>query len=573
MSDIWREWIGQTVDERFPLQQYLAHTEHSAVFLTEVTDTDTRKGTIKFISADAQDIDHQLQLWSQVAQLDHPGLLKVFHAGRCRITDMDLLYVVTEHADENLAQILPQRALTPDETQQMLEPIVAALLYLHNKGMAHAHVKPSNVLAVGDFLKLSSDTIVPVGETVRPQRERDVYDPPESGVGSVTTQGDIWSLGQLVVETLTQQTAALPFNDKADPIVPEFLPQPFEDIALHALRRDPSRRWTSADIAHRLSPKPVFVSPPQPQGLPIAVAAAAGATAAAGAQQTTASASVPPPPVVPPPSVPLSHEPAVPLDKMQIPVRGGRSYSVPPATPRARRELTEERDFVLPGYVVPLLLAGTLLLIVVLAVPRLFKHQTKEGPNAPAPAASLAANTKSNDPAGTSSNAVGKNSAPVLRSEKPTAPVTRRTADVSSSPSAVPPDVPPAKTSDSAAAKVPATDTLAALSARTSSGSVSEKGEVLNQVLPTASQTALSTIHGTVRVTVRAKVDPVGRVSDAELFAPGPSKYFAERALVAARQWEFSSPEANGHSMPSEWLIRFEFSQSGPKAFPTQTAP
>jgi TonB family protein len=95
----------------------------------------------------------------------------------------------------------------------------------------------------------------------------------------------------------------------------------------------------------------------------------------------------------------------------------------------------------------------------------------------------------------------------------------------------------------------------------------------LNQVLPTASQSALSTIHGTVRVTVRAKVDPVGRVSDAELFAAGPSKYFAERALVAARQWEFSSPETNGHSMPSEWLIRFEFSQSGPKAYPTQTAP
>jgi hypothetical protein len=28
-----------------------------------------------------------------------------------------------------------------------------------------------------------------------------------------------------------------------------------------------------------------------------------------------------------------------------------------------------------------------------------------------------------------------------------------------------------------------------------------------------------------------------------------------------------------GHSVPSEWLIRFHFTPAGPKAIPTQTAP
>jgi len=91
--------------------------------------------------------------------------------------------------------------------------------------------------------------------------------------------------------------------------------------------------------------------------------------------------------------------------------------------------------------------------------------------------------------------------------------------------------------------------------------------------LPEASPGALATIHGVVRVSVRVKVDPTGNVSEATLDSPGPSAYFADLALKAARRWQFNSPEAGGHSVPSEWLIRFRFTPSGPKAVPTQTAP
>jgi TonB family protein len=563
MSEIWKQWIGHIVDSRFPLQQYLAHTEHSAVFLTEFTDTETHKAAIKFISVDTQEADHQLQIWSQTAQLHHPGLVTVFHAGRCSITEMDLLYIVTELAEENLAQILPQRALTPEETKQMLEPIVDALVYLHDKGLAHNHIKPSNILAAGDSLKLSVDTVAPIGESREPHRERDVYDAPETGGDSSAAYGDIWSLGETVVETLTQQTAALPFNDQADPIVPDYIPQPFQDIARHALRRDPSQRWTSAEIAARLNP----AAAPKAQPEPIAVAVAAGAS------PNLPSGSMPPPSIpppsdtsaVPPLGVPLSREPAVPLNKLQPPVvRGSKSYAVPPATPRDKRAQPPDHEFALPSYVVPLLLVGALVLIAILAVPRLFRHQPKVGPDTPALVTTVAPDKNSGK---TSTNQAAKTPAPLVRTEKPSVSTARPAPDTNSAAQ------PSASTVSPAPASVPPSNSSAATSARTA-GSSPEKGEVLNQVLPTASQSALSTIHGTVRVTVRAKVDPVGRVSDAELFAAGPSKYFAERALVAARQWEFSSPETNGHSMPSEWLIRFEFSQSGPtKAYPTQTAP
>jgi len=95
----------------------------------------------------------------------------------------------------------------------------------------------------------------------------------------------------------------------------------------------------------------------------------------------------------------------------------------------------------------------------------------------------------------------------------------------------------------------------------------------LEQVLPDVSDKALATIHGKVRVSVRAHVDPAGNVSSAEFENPGPSQYFADLALKAVRRWEFTSPEVGGHSVPSEWQVRFEFSPSGVKAFPKQTAP
>jgi TonB family protein len=68
-------------------------------------------------------------------------------------------------------------------------------------------------------------------------------------------------------------------------------------------------------------------------------------------------------------------------------------------------------------------------------------------------------------------------------------------------------------------------------------------------------------------------VDAAGNVANAEIDSPGPSRYFADLALKAAWRWEFTPPESGGRSVPSEWLIRFEFSPSGTKAFPKQIAP
>jgi TonB family protein len=471
---------------------------------------------------------------------------------------MDLLYVVMEFAEENLAQILPQRPLTPEEAQQMLEPVVDALVYLHGKGLAHGHIKPSNILAAGDYLKLASDTVIPIGDPRAAQRDSDVYDAPENAAAPIEAASDIWSLGQTLVETLTQQTAALPFNDNVDPAIPESIPQPFQDIARRSLRRNPKDRWTSSEIAARLGPQVVPTPAPAPPPVPppayepIAVAVAAGATAnQASPSQTPSSMRFEPL------NVPVSREPAVPLSRLPV---------IPPPTtayPRAQKPSPKispppsERDFVLPNYIVPILLAGTVILIAVLALPRLFRHQPALG------SATTSAKNTSNV-----TKPSNRTEAPRSKTEvAPTAasPTAKPPAD---SANTAPPTARPAPpvASSNVESKTPA-------SPAKSSAASPNSGDVLNEVLPTPSKQALNTIRGTVRVTVRAHVDAAGRVSNADMEAAGPSKYFAQQALQAAKQWEFASPENNGHSVPSEWLIHFEFSPDGAKAYPTQTAP
>jgi TonB family protein len=91
--------------------------------------------------------------------------------------------------------------------------------------------------------------------------------------------------------------------------------------------------------------------------------------------------------------------------------------------------------------------------------------------------------------------------------------------------------------------------------------------------MPDVSQKALETIRGKVRVSVKVNVDASGKVTNAAFEAPGPSKYFADAAIHAAKNWTFAPPSSNGEKVPSEWLLRFEFAPAGTETFPAEINP
>ena len=252
MSEAWRQWEGEVVDQRFQLQRFLGSSDHSAVFLTEIGQP-PQKAALKFVEASSADAQSQWARWERAAKLSHPHLIRILHFGGCRLGRASMLYVVSEYAEENLSQILPVRALNSAEAEYMLRSVLEALAYLHAQGLVHGHLKPSNVMAVDEKLKISSDGVSRANE--KPTNAvRTIYDPPEATTAGLSPGGDIWSVGVTLVEALTQRTSLGEGIRQGDPLLPETVPSPFLEIARQCLRLDPQRRWTVPDIAARLLP-------------------------------------------------------------------------------------------------------------------------------------------------------------------------------------------------------------------------------------------------------------------------------------------------------------------------------
>jgi TonB family protein len=563
MSDSWKECEGQVIDGEFPLLQHLGGSDHSVVFLTQRGKNRSEKAAIKFVQAEAAQADIQLSRWKQAAQISHPNLIRLFESGRCQLAGMDLLYVVMEYAPENLAQFLPERALSPAETRDLLEPFLETLVHLHGRGLVHGRIRPGNILAIDDQLKLSSDSLSRMGEPGPALGKPDAYTAPESrATGSPA--GDVWSLGATLVETLTQHVP----EGKEPEEISDAVPQPFLDIARHSLRRDPESRWTVAEISARLNPP--AIPPAAKVSLaaaipdPIKPAAVKPLGAAAAATEAASKAAAP-------------AKPAGSIDPLSVPLS-----KVPPLVSSKHRALENQavagKNTSYRSYYIVVAVLVALTLGAMLAIPRLRDRQsdadTASVPGLPATQPEAAGTpsrvqtTLTPQPKSPQHAAVQPHPASGQDSLRTTSEKQFLKKDPATDRSRAPM---PAATSSASVVADPVASSVGKARPVEPAGAVTP-GQVLNQVLPDVSAKSKSTIHGTVRVVVKVHVNPSGAVTSAES-ASSPSRFFSEAAVQAAKRWDFTPPKIADQPVPSEWLLRFDFTPSDTKVLPTQTTP
>ena len=529
MTEAARKWVGQLVDGKFRLGEFVGGNERSAVFLTDYEAPGVRKTAIKLLAADSPEASGLLARWRHAAELSHPHLIRLLKMGRCEFNETQILYVVMEYADENLSVVLARRPLGPAEARAILGPVVDALGYIHSKGFVHTRIKPANIMAEEDLLKISSDGLCRIGESSGSLGKPSAYDPPEAAGGRIAPSGDVWSLGMTLAESLTQRLPVWERTNQAEPALPSGMPAEFVDLARHCLRRDLQLRWSVSDIAARLLPN----APPAPKPiLPAPQSSFAGKRYATTAilailllavvvigtrlfrhHSQTQTATL----------VAVDHPAAQPRTSSSVPADAGAKTAPKPALiPMKKPEVAP------PG-------------------PAILKPVAKPAPQTPPPAApkpvAKPAPQLATQTANPGADQLAKNSS--------------AKAPVTSDPGSMPTTSP--SRSDPSSAK--------------SSGSAVAHGKVLQQVLPNAPQTARDTIRGTVRVSVKVQVDESGAVTQATIDSRGPSQFFADRALKAAQLWKFAPPKMNGRNVPSEWLIRFEIDPAIINVYPTETAP
>jgi hypothetical protein len=262
VSGIWTSLEGSVVNGVFPLHRYLGGSDRSGVFLTESSKRTPPEVAIKLVPVIAMPTEIQLSRWLTAAELFHPHLLRIFEAGKCEVDGLHYLYAVMEYAEQTLSQILEGRALTEKEAREMLVPTLDALGYLHQKGFVHGHLKPSNVFAVGDVLKISSDTNRVVDEIGERAGTLSVYHAPEARDGRCSTAGDVWALGVTMCEALTRRQPS-GLRGSGDGSAPPPLSPAFHEFVARCVRRSPHDRPEVTELAAWVRGKPL-APPPVP---------------------------------------------------------------------------------------------------------------------------------------------------------------------------------------------------------------------------------------------------------------------------------------------------------------------
>ncbi len=231
-------------------------------------------------AANREERDRFLAEARAVARLDHPNIIRIHDFGVHGAVEW---YSLEFCPKGSLADRLRDGPLPLEEACKTLITISHAVGHAHAAGIIHRDIKPGNVLiGSGNVLKLA-DFGLAKSTDARTSQDNTIagtpaYMAPEQinapeRIGPAT---DVWALGVMFYECLTGR---VPFTgvtvlqvmqriQQAEPIPPrtinEAIPTDLNTICLHALKKDPEKRYRTpadlaADLAAWLEGRPISV--------------------------------------------------------------------------------------------------------------------------------------------------------------------------------------------------------------------------------------------------------------------------------------------------------------------------
>ncbi len=251
----------------------------------------TRLGRIvalKMILAGGHADEHELTRFrneaESVARLQHPNIVQIHEVGEHE----GLPFLSLEFCGgQSLENKLAGTPLPPPDAAALVETLARAMHAAHLKGVVHRDLKPANVLLTEDGRPKITDfglakKLDDIGHTVTGTvMGTPSYMAPEQACGKGGVIGpavDVYALGALLYECLTGRApfkAATTLDTLAqvvadDPVPPSRLqpkvPRDLETICLKCLRKEPTKRYASAeeladDLGRFLRDEPIAARP------------------------------------------------------------------------------------------------------------------------------------------------------------------------------------------------------------------------------------------------------------------------------------------------------------------------
>jgi len=258
---LWNDYEGKTIANTYTLGQLLRPEGRSALFA--LTQGPGSPAVIRL----TESINDETQLmanWKRASELQQENLVHIEGFGETTFEGTPLTYVVMESADANLADLLKERPLTQAEAMQVGGSLASALSTLHEHGLIHGSIDASQVVAVGETVKLRTDS-------VRPCAQHPDDATPEACQKLI--QRDVHDFATLLLRALTFESTLKPGLK---------LPAPFSQIVINGI----SGAWGLNEISNALNP-PVATTPP------VAPVVTAAAEPAPGISASVSTASAP----------------------------------------------------------------------------------------------------------------------------------------------------------------------------------------------------------------------------------------------------------------------------------------